>query len=129
MDSIDYLLPEVESDNLAQILKTQKIKLKTIIDQTNHLAQKHTIELTPNGCFKKHKIWLQIRARSFFEDDTQHLTEIIMQQFFVSITDLIKNLSNSKQAKEDILKITKELKTGLENSINELVPFLEKTQE
>jgi len=126
--AIDCILPEVTSEKLIQILKTQKKKLQEITDKTKNLGQKNNIELKPNSYFKKSKMWMAIKMNSFWDDDTQHLSEMLSLGYFMSIVNMIKSLADCKKAKADILTIAKELKKIEEDSLNELVPFLERTK-
>ena len=126
--AIDYILPEVESVNLEKILKAQKTKLQNITDKAKQLGEKKKIELKPNSPFKKSKMWLAIKMSAFWEDDAQHLSEMVTLGYFMSVVNMIKSLADCKNANEDIIKIARELKKISEDSVNELVPFLERAK-
>lgn len=126
--AIDYIMPEVESDALEKILKKQRGKLLGITEQAKELGEKKKIVLKPNNCFKKSRMWLTIKMSSFWEDSPQHLSEMLLLGYFMAVLNMIKSLADCSKAKVDIIKLARDLKGMEESSINELVPFLERTK-
>ena len=129
ISAINYLLPEINSSAIEQTIKEQKKKLVEITQKTKNLAQELEIELKPNNLFKKGKMWLSIKTSTFLNDDTQHIAEIMILGYFMGVINMIKSLADASKAKEEVLTLARELKKMEEDSINKLIPFLEKTRE
>lgn len=126
--AIEYILPETLSENFEQTLNTQKTKLKQIVSETKKLAEKHSFELKPNSCLKKGKMWFGVKMSSFFDDDTQHLAEMMILGHFMGVVNMIKSLADAKSANDDILKVARDLKEVEEKCVNELVAYIEKVK-
>lgn len=126
--AINYLLPEVNSDELEKTIRAQKRKLVELTEKTKDLAKELELEIKPNSLFKKGKMWFSVKTSSFFNDDTQHLAEIMIVGYFMGTINMIKSLADCKDAREDIIKLARELKKLEEDGVNELVPFLERTK-
>ncbi len=126
--AIDYLMPEVVSENFIQTLNGQKTRLKTITSEAKKLAEKFSLEIKPNSLFKKSKMWLGVKTSSFFDDDTQHLADMMILGHFMGVVNMIKSLADAKKAKDEIIKLARNLKSIEENCVNELVPYLERAK-
>ncbi len=126
--AINYLLPEVNSTNLEEKIREHKKKFIEITQKTKDLAKELEIEIKPNNAFKKGKMWFSIKTSSFFNDDTQHLAEIMIVGYFMGTINMIKSLADCKDARNEILTLARELKKLDEDGVNDMVPFLERAQ-
>ena len=126
--AINYLLPEVNSSDLEKTIREQKRKLIELTQKTKDLAEILELEIKPNSLFKKGKMWLSIKTSSFFDDDTQHLAELMIVGYFMGTINMIKSLADCKKARDEIIKLARELKKIEEDGVNELVPFLERAK-
>ena len=121
-------MPEVNSTELENTIREQKKKLIKITQKTKDLAKELELEVKPNSLFKKGKMWLSIKTSSFLNDDTQHLAEIMILGYFMGTINIIKSLADCKDARSEILTLSRELKKIEEDGVNELVPFLERAK-
>ena len=128
MCAIDYIFPEVESENFQATINVQKSRLKSIVTKAHNLAEKHKIDLKPNSCLKKGKMCIGVKMSSFWDDDTQHLAEMMILGHFMGTINMIKSLADCKKASENILAVARELKDIEEKCVNELVAYLERTK-
>ena len=126
--AINYILPEINSTELEQTIRNQKRKLIELTQKTKDLAEELELELKPNNLFKKGKMWLSIKTSSFLNDDTQHLAEMMIVGYFMGTINMIKSLADAKNAREEIIKLARELKKLEEDNVNDLVPFLERAK-
>lgn len=126
--AINYILPEVNSFELEKTIRNQKKNLVELTEKTKKLAEEFELEIKPNSPFKKGKMWLSIKTSSFLNDDTQHLAELMILGYFMGTINMIKSLADAKNAREEILKLARELKKIEEDGVNELVPFLERAK-
>ena len=126
--AINYLLPEVNSTELEKTIREHKKKLVDLTEKTKNLAEKFELEIKPNSLFKKGKMWFSVKTSSFLNDDTQHLAEIMIVGYFMGTINMIKSLADAKNAREEILKLARELKKIEEDGVNDLVPFLERAK-
>lgn len=126
--SIDDIITETDSKALKQELKAQKNVFKDIATKAKKIALNEKIELKPNNPLKKAKMWLSIKTSTFFNDETQHIAELMILGNFMGAINMIKSLADCPDANTDILKIARELKKHEEDSINKLIPFLERTR-
>ena len=129
INAINYILPEVQSDTFKAMISNQQIQLKEIEDKCRLIAKKSKIEIKDNGCLKNVKMWLSVKMGSFINDDPQHLAELLIMGYFFGIINMMKSLADASKAKQDILNIARELKTLEEKSLNNLVPYLERTKQ
>ena len=74
-------------------------------------------------------MWLSVKMGSFVNDETQHLAELLIMGYFFGIINMMKSLADAIKAKQDILNLARELKTLEEKSLNNLVPYLERTKQ
>ena len=126
--AINDILTEVENYELVKTLKEQKQKFVEITKKAKELAKQYEITLKPNNCFKKCKMWLSIKMSTLFNDETRHVAEMMIFGNFMGAINMIKSLADCKEAKADILKLARDLKKVEEDSVNELVPYLENTK-
>jgi len=126
--AINDILPEAESAELIKTLKEQKQKFVEITKKAKELSKQYEITLKPNSALKKGKMWLSIKMSTLFNDETRHIAEMMILGHFMGTINMIKSLADCKDAKGDILKLARDLKKVEEDSVNELVPYLENTK-
>lgn len=126
--SINDIITETDSKAMKEELKKQKNEFKEIAKKAKQLALDFNVEVKPNNPLKKAKMWLSIKASTFFNDETNHIAELMMFGNFMGAVNMIKSLADCSDAKSEIIKLARELKKLEENSINAFVPFLEKAK-
>ena len=126
ISSINYILPEVNSDSLKTMICNYQVELKDIEDKCRLLAKKNNLEIKENNCFKKAKMWLSVKMGTFIDDDTQHLAELLIMGYFFGIINMIKSLADARKAKPEILKLAQDLKELEEKHLNSLIPYLKR---
>ncbi len=126
--SINDIITETNSKALKEELKKQKNEFKEIAKKAKQLALDFNVEVKPNNSLKKAKMWLSIKASTFFNDETNHIAELMMFGNFMGAVNMIKSLADCSDSKPEIIKLARELKKLEENSINAFVPFLEKAK-
>ena len=126
--SINDIITETDSKAMKEELKKQKNEFKEIAKKAKQLALDFNVEVKPNNPLKKAKMWFSIKTSTFFNDETNHIAELMMFGNFMGAVNMIKSLADCFDAKPEIIKLARELKKLEENSINAFVPFLEKAK-
>ena len=122
--AIDCIIDKIDNPRLEKLLRKQN---DFYLDTTEEL-ERISIEIghTPTdiNMFLKGSSFASIKMKTFMNDETSHLAEMLVQGTTMGITDMIKSQSEFNLKNHELLTITNSIVSSEEKFIESLKDFL-----
>ena len=123
-DAIHFIMDKVEDDGLKQELNRQYNKYKGISEKINELypeySDKHPHE---TNAMNKVMTWYGIEMRTFMDDSTSKIAELLMQGTNMGIIEG-RRLLNQKNTESEVHALVQEYVAMQEDAVEKLKSFL-----
>lgn len=124
MQSIDNILPSIESDALANELSKQESKYNVISKECEMIAKSEGIDIKENTIFEKVRLWSSIKISTLADKSTSHITEMLLIGTFMGVINCIKSENDYSYADKNLIELSNNLKKLEEDNIESLKIFL-----
>lgn len=124
MDAIHFIMDKVEDDALKQELDTQYNKYKSISDKICDLYPEYS-DKKPHetNAMNKAMTWYGIEMKTFMDDSTSKIAELLLQGTNMGIIEGRK-LLNHKDTNSDVHQLVQEYVDMQEDAVEKLKQFL-----
>ena len=122
--AIDCIIDKIENPKLEELLRKQN---DFYLDTTEELEKmSNNINHTPVdiNIFLKGSSFASIKMKTFMNDETPHLAEMLVQGTTMGITDMIKSQSEYDVDNLELIKITNSIVANEEKFVESLKDFL-----
>lgn len=124
MQSIDNILPSIESDALANELSKQESEYNVISKECEMIAKSEGIDIKENTIFEKMRLWSSIKISTLADKSTSHITEMLLIGTFMGVINCIKSENDYSYADKNLIELSNNLKKLEEENIESLKIFL-----
>jgi len=123
-DAIDFIIDKVTDENLKKELNVQYGKYKNITDEISKLYPEYS-DKKPHETSTMNKVmtWYGIEMRTFLDESTSKLAELLMQGTNMGIIEG-RRLLNHKSSDENINRLVREYVDMQEQAVENLKKFL-----
>ena len=123
-DAIHFILDKVKDEELKEELNIQYNKYKEISDKISKLYPEYSEdEPHETGTMNKIRTWYGIEMKTFMDDSTSKIAELLMQGTNMGIIEG-RRLLNHKDTDEEVHKIVQEYVDMQEDAVENLKKFL-----
>lgn len=122
--AIDCIIDKIQNPRLEELLRKQN---DFYLDTTEELEKISTsLNHTPIdiNIFLKTSSFASIKMKTFINDETSHIAEMLVQGTTMGITDMIKSQSEYNLKFPELLKITNSIVSNEEKFVESLKDFL-----
>ena len=124
MQSINDILPKVESEDLARELRKEYAEYESISQSLRKFAKENNFELKENNFFEKAKMWVSVNMSTLSDNSTRHIAELLLVGSVMGLTTCYKDRYDHKNVNSELDKILDELETIQETNFNRIKVFL-----
>lgn len=124
MQSINNILPSIESDALANELSKQESEYNVISKECEIIAKSEGIDIKENNMFEKIRLWSSIKLSTLTDKTTSHVTELLLIGTFMGVINCIKSENDYSYADKNFIELSNKLKNFEEANIESLKMFL-----
>ncbi|MBQ7136467.1 MAG: hypothetical protein IJO43_00635 [Bacilli bacterium] len=123
-DAIDFIMDKVKDDGLKQELNRQYEKYKGISDKIERLYPEYSNkEPHETSAMNKAMTWYGIEMKTFMDDSTSKLAELLMQGTNMGIIEG-RRLLNHKDTEPEVHALVQEYVAMQEDAVEKLKAFL-----
>lgn len=113
LQSISDLLPSVEDENLLAELKEEYDGYEKIIGKISSFMAENNVEPKDINPFKKAMLWSSIKMKTFFNNSTNQIAEMMINGTVMGINELVAMQNESSNLIDEVKSLLDEL-TALE---------------
>ncbi len=125
MDAITYVSEKVTDDTFKQVLDTEYNKYKDISRRVNNLYANYSDkEPHETNAMNKMMTWYGIQMKTFTDDTTSKLSELLMQGTNMGIIEGRRLLNQNNNAAPDVKNILNDFVVMQEDSVETLKKYL-----
>ena len=124
MQSINDILPKVESEDLATELRKEYAEYENISKKLRKFAQKNNFELKENNFFEKAKMWVSVNMSTLTDNTTRHIAELLLVGSVMGLSTCYKDKHDHKNVNSELDEILEELENLQETNFNRIKTFL-----
>lgn len=124
LQSIEDILPKVETGELAKELSNQYTKYDVIAKECEMLGKSEDIDLKDNSWFEKIKLWGAINMATMTNKTDRHITEMMMQGTVMGLIQCLKDAKDYKAISKDLDDICEKLANLEEENYQNLKHYL-----
>lgn len=124
MQSINNILPSIESDVLANELSKQEDQYNIISEECEMIAKSEGINLKENTVFEKIRLWSNIKLSVLTDKSISHITEILLVGTFMGVISCIKSENDYSFSEKSFIELSQKLRKFEEDNIESLKTFL-----
>lgn len=122
--AIDCIIEKIENEQLAELLRKQNKYYLSIVEKIEAFAKTNNIELKDINPLLKGMSFISIKTKTFINNDSPKLAEMLIQGTTMGITDTLKAISDFPSDNEEILAYAKDVVSHEERFVNSLKTFL-----
>ena len=123
-DAIHFILDKVKDKDLKKVLNEQYKKYQDITDRISTIYPKYSNENPrETSAMNKAMTWYGIEMKTFMDDSTSKITELLLQGTNMGIIEGRK-LLNHKDTNEEVHKLIQEYVDMQEKCVEQLKKFL-----
>lgn len=124
--AIDSIRDKITDKKLSKLLEKQNQIYERLTSKCENLASNISQDLHPINMFAKMSSSASINMKTMFNDDTNHIAEMLIQGTTMGITDVIKSIGEFDTADTEIKNVAIDLQHSEEEFIDSLKTFLTK---
>ena len=125
MDAISYVSEKVTDDTFKKVLDTEYNKYKDISRRVNDLYSNYSDkEPHETNAMNKMMTWYGIQMKTFTDDTTSKLSELLMQGTNMGIIEGRRLLNQNNNAAQDVKNILNDFVVMQEDSVETLKKYL-----
>ena len=113
LQSISDILPSVEDENLLAELKEEYDGYEKIIGKISSFMADNNVEPKDINPFKKAMLWSSIKMKTFFNNSTNQIAEMMINGTVMGINELVAMQNESSNLIDEVKSLLDEL-TALE---------------
>ena len=113
LQSISDILPSVEDENLLAELKEEYDGYEKIIGKISSFMAENNVEPKDINPFKKAMLWSSIKMKTFFNNSTNQIAEMMINGTVMGINELVAMQNESSNLIDEVKSLLDEL-TALE---------------
>ena len=122
--AIDSIRDKIQDKKLSKLLEKQNQIYENLTAKCENLASEISQELHPINMFAKMSSSASINMKTMFNDETNHIAEMLIQGTTMGITDIIKSIGEFNSADKEIKNVAIDLQHSEEEFVDSLKTFL-----
>lgn len=122
--AIDQIFNAIQNQKLAILVLKQKDKYEEIMKKCENLADQLALDISDISMMLKANSFASIKIKSMFNDQTDHLADMLIQGTTMGVTTIIKAFGDYGDADEKVKAVAKDMQTALEEFVDSLKLFL-----
>ena len=122
--AIDCIIDKIENPRLEELLRKQNDFYLDTTEELEKLSTKLGHKPTDINAFLKGSSFASIKMKTFMNDETSHIAEMLVQGTTMGITDMIKSQSEFNLKNPELLKVTNSIVASEEKFVESLKDFL-----
>ena len=124
--AIDTIRDKISNKKLLKLLEKQNGIYERITAECKALASEISQDLQAINPFAKMSSSATINLKTMMNDETNHISEMLIQGTTMGITDIIKSIGEFNTANKEIKNVATELQHSEEEFVDSLKTFLTK---
>ena len=122
--AIDCIIEKIENKKLAQLLRKQNKFYLNSVEKIESFAKHQDFNLKDINPILKGMSYISIKTKTFMNNDSPKLAEMLIQGTTMGITDTLKALGEFKSKNEELISLAKEIVNHEEEFVDSLKTFL-----
>lgn len=122
--AIDCIIEKIENKKLVQLLRKQNKYYLNTVEEIEKFAKLEKFKLKDINPILKGMSYISIKTKTFMNNDSPKLAEMLIQGTTMGITDTLKALSEFKSKNKELIAISQDIVSHEEEFVDSLKTFL-----